>query len=223
MAESAAEKAVQGGKHLGRVLKEEGLEYYFGITGGHVFPMQVGMGREGIKLVHCRHEQAGAYAADGYARASGRVSVCIGTAGPGMTNTVSGIAHAFSCKSPVVAIYGQHPTWQDGRPAEHESQARDCVGYFTKWTQRVISPYTIAYFVKKAVRDALTYPQAPVALEFPLDIISTRTTASQQQGWVPNAFKYPEPTAADECSVEAAVKMLLAAERPVIAGGEAIF
>lgn len=93
MVERATEKAVQGGKHIGWVLREEGVEYYFGITGGHVFPIQVGLGMAGIKLLHMRHEQAGAYAADGYARASGKVGVCIGTAGPGMTNTISGIAH----------------------------------------------------------------------------------------------------------------------------------
>lgn len=223
MAGQAAEKAVQGGKHIGRVLKEEGVECYFGITGGHVLPIQVGLGMAGIKLLHVRHEQAGAYAADGYARASGKVGVCIGTAGPGMTNTISGMAHAYQCKSPVVAIYGQHRTWEDGRPAEHESQATQVVAPFTKWTRRIISPYTIAYFVKKAVRDALTYPQAPVALEIPLDILTVRTSLTQQQGWVPNAYKEPEPAPADAASVEAAVRMLLVSERPVIAGGEAIF
>ncbi len=223
MIERATEKAVQGGKHIGRVLREEGVEYYFGITGGHVFPIQVGLGMAGIKLLHMRHEQAGAYAADGYARASGKVGVCIGTAGPGMTNTISGIAHAQACKSPVVAIYGQHNTWEDGRPAEHESYAVQVVGPFTKWTRRIISPYTIAFFVKKAVRDALTYPQAPVALELPLDIQTVKTTLSQQQGWVPDAYKEPGPPEANTASVEAAVKMLLTAERPVIAGGEAGF
>ena len=223
MAEQSTEKAVQGGKHIGRVLREDGVEFYAGITGGHVHPIQVGMGMAGIKLLHVRHEQAGAYIADGYARACGKVGVCIGTAGPGMTNTISGIAHAWQCKSPVVAIYGQHRTWEDGRPAEHESYAVQVVAPFTKWTRRIVSPYTIAYFVKKAVRDALTYPQMPVALEIPLDILTVRSTQSQQQGWVPNAYKEPAPQPADEASVEAAVKMLLAAARPVIAGGEAIF
>ncbi|MFH0846492.1 MAG: thiamine pyrophosphate-binding protein [Chloroflexota bacterium] len=223
MVQQTVEKAVQGGKHIGRVLKEDGVQYYFGVTGGHVFQIQVGLGMAGIKFLHVRHEQTGAYIADGYARASGKVGVCIGTAGPGMTNTISGIAHAWQCKSPVVGIYGQHPTWEDGRPAEHEAYAVQELTHFTKWSMRIISPYTIAYFTKKAVRDALTYPQMPVALEIPLDILNVRSTTAQQQGWVPNAYKDPAPPAADAASVEAAVKMLLAAQRPVIAGGEAVF
>lgn len=96
----AEEKPVQGGKHIGRVLKEEGVEYYFGVTGGHIFPIQVGMGMAGIKMVHCRHEQAGGYAADAYARASGKVGVCVGTAGPGMTNQISAIAQALFLQEP---------------------------------------------------------------------------------------------------------------------------
>jgi len=218
-----AEKAVQGGKHIGRVLKEEGVEYYFGVTGGHIFPIQVGMGMAGIKMVHCRHEQAGGYAADAYARASGKIGVCIGTAGPGMTNQISAIATAYFCKSPVVAFYGQHRTYEDGRGALQESRADQILNSITKWTRRIIDPNTIAYFTKKACRDAMTYPQGPVALELPANISSVRTPNSAQIGFVDNSYSEPAPAQGDPASVEKAVKTLLAAERPVIAGGEDIF
>ncbi len=174
----AEEKSVQGGKHIGRVLKEEGVEYYFGVTGGHIFPTQVGMGMAGIKMIHCRHEQAAGYAADAYARASGKVGICIGTAGPGMTNQISAIATAYFCKSPVVAFYGQHRTYEDGRGGLQESRADQILNSITKWTRRIIDPKTIAYFTKKACRDAMTYPQGPVALELPENIVSVRTPNS---------------------------------------------
>ncbi len=223
MAQQPGQKAVQGGKHIGQVLKEEGVDVYFGIGGGHINPEMIGMGMSGIKLVHCRHEQAGGYAADAYARASGKLGVCVGTAGPGMTNTVSAVAQAYFCKSPVLAIYGQYSTIEDGRGAMQESRADQITNSITKWTRRIVSPYTLAYMTKKACRDAMTYPQGPVALEIPLDIVRTRSTLSQQVGWVPNAYKEPAPPAADAASVEAAVRLLLSAQRPVIAGGEAIF
>ncbi len=218
-----AERALQGGKHIGAVLKEEGVEYYFGIAGGHVNPLMIGLGMAGIKLVHMRHEQAGGYAADAYARASGKVGICFGTAGPGMTNMVSAITQAYSAKSAVVAFMGQHAAAEDGRGALQEARADQILNSFTKWTRRIVSPLTLAYFTKKAVRDALTYPQGPVVLEIPRDVMGVRTTMSQQQGYVPNAYQKPAPPHGDPASVEKAVKALLAAQRPIIAGGEAIF
>ncbi len=218
-----AEKAVQGGKHIARVLKEEGVEYIFGIAGGHVWPFMVGAGMAGIKLIHCRHEQAGGYAADAYARASGKVGVCFGTAGPGMTNTLSAIAQAYYAKSPVVGFFGQHYANQDGRMALQEGFAEPVLQPYTKWAKRIIHPSLFAYYTKKAFRDAMTYPQGPVALEFPADIIAQRTTVAGQVGFIENSYQEPDPAMASPESVEKAVKTLLGAERPVIAGGEDIF
>jgi len=217
------ERAVAGGKQIGRVLKEEGVQYMFGLQGGHIWSILVGAGMNGVKMVHFRHEQAGGYAADAYARSSGKVGICFGTAGPGMTNQISGIAQAFYAKSPVVGLYGAHGLMEDGRGSLQEGYAEPTLGKYTKWTKRVPSPNLIAFYVKKAIRDAMTYPQGPVALEFPIDVQLARTTFSQQSGFIDNAYPEPAPPAADADSVEKAVKILLAAERPVIAGGESIF
>jgi len=217
------EKLLQCGKHIARVLKEEGVEYQFGVTGGHIFPMNAGLGLAGIKLVHCRHEQTGAYAADAYARTSGKLGVCFGTAGPGMTNTVSGVAQAFWCKSPILALYGQHSTYEDGRDALQEGYAKETVGQYTKWTRRIVDPTLTSYYTKKACTDALAYPPGPVAIEIPLDIQARKTPVSRQQGYVANAFEKPAPVQADPASVEKAVKSLLEAERPVVVGGEGVF
>ncbi len=220
---AAQERAVAGGKQIGRVLKEEGVEFMFGLQGGHIWSILVGAGMNGVKMVHFRHEQAGGYAADAYARASGKVGICFGTAGPGMSNQASAIAQAYYAKSPVVALYGAHGLGEDGRGALQEGYAEPMLSKITKWTRRVASPNLIAFYTKKAIRDAMTYPQGPVALEFPIDVQLARTTFSQQFGFIDNSYPEPAPPAADADSVEKAVKILLAAERPVIAGGEAVF
>jgi len=217
------EKLLHGGQQIGRVLKAEGVEYQFGVGGGHIFPIMAGLGQAGIKMVHCRHEQGGAYAADAYARASGKIGVCFGTAGPGMTNTISAVAQAYWCKSPVLALYGQHMTFEDGRDALQEGYAEKVVTPFTKWTKRIVDPTLLSYYTKKACTDALAYPPAPVALEVPVNIQSKRTPASAQKGYVDKAFQEPAPDLADTASVEKAVKSLLEAERPIIAGGEGVF
>jgi len=217
------EKLLSGGKQMARVLKEEGVEYTFGVSGGHIWPFNAGCGVAGIKMVHMRHEQAGGYAADAYARSTGKVGVCFGTAGPGMTNQLSGIVQASSARSPVVAFYGQHLSFEDKRSALQEGYATPIMSQYCKWATRVISPYTMAYVTKKAFRDAMTYPQGPIAIEVPVDIWNIKTPASAQMGFIDNS--YPEPTLphGDPVAVEKAVRLLLEAERPIIVGGGGVF
>jgi len=217
------ERALQGGKHIARVLKEEGVEYHFGLHGGQIMPFLVGLGMEGIKLVHVRHEQSGPYCADGYAKASRKVGISFTTAGPGMTNAISGIAHCYYSKTPLVHFTGQVTRREDGRGATHESRADQMLNVITKWTRRVLDPTRLAYWTKKAIRDAMTYPQGPVVLEIPQDVLTTRTTLAQQGGYAPNAYEEPLPYPANPAAVEKAVKTLLSAERPVIVGGQDIW
>jgi acetolactate synthase-1/2/3 large subunit len=217
------EKAIQGGKHIARVLKEEGVEYHFGLHGGQIMAFLVGMGMEGIKLVHIRHEQAGPYAADGYAKASRKIGVSFTTAGPGITNAISGIAHCYYSKTPLLHITGQVTRREDGRGATHESRADQMLNAVTKYTRRVLDPTRVAYWTKKAVRDAMTYPQGPVVLEIPQDVLTTRTTLTQQGGYVPNAYPEPLPYQANPAAIEKAVKALISAERPVIVGGQDVW
>ena len=218
------EKAVQGGKHIARVLKEEGVEYYFGLVGGEMYTIMVGCGMEGIELVHVRHEQAGAYAADGYARASGKVGICFGTSGPGLTNMVSGIAHAQKCYSPVVCFIGEHGMIADGRGGSQECNGDRILPSLTKWTRRIVDEHTLAFFTKKAIRDAMTYPQGVCAIIIPRDINPRRTTIAQQVGFVPNAYEKPLPTMGNPAAVEKAVDTLLnVTKKPVIAAGNGIF
>ena len=93
---------VDGGTLIGRILKEQNVEYLFAVNGGHTFPILANIRDNGIKLIHMRHEQATAYAADVYARVTGKPGSCCVTAGCGLTNAVTGLCGAGLTNSAVV-------------------------------------------------------------------------------------------------------------------------
>lgn len=104
-----------GAKILVEGLQREGVETIFGYPGGVVLPIYDELYDSSLRHILVRHEQAAAHAADGFARASGRVGVCLATSGPGACNLVTGIATAYMDSVPIVAITGQVPTSQIGR------------------------------------------------------------------------------------------------------------
>ena len=93
---------LQGGRLAARAIAAHGVDTIFTLSGGHVMPIYEGCRLEGVRVVDVRHEQAAAHAADGYARATGRVGVCVATSGPGATNLVTGLATAQMDSVPVV-------------------------------------------------------------------------------------------------------------------------
>src|ERR1700740_827599 len=105
---------VDGGTLVARVLRSQGVKYLFAVNGGHTWPILAALRDYGIKLIHMRHEQSCAYAADGWARTTGTAGVCSVTAGCGLTNAVTGLCAAGLAGSAVVCIAGQHPTTEDG-------------------------------------------------------------------------------------------------------------
>src|SRR5689334_21371403 len=111
--ETSPDGIVDGGELVSRVLESQGVKYMFAINGGHTFPILATLRGHGIKLIHMRHEQACAYAADAYARTSGKPGVCSVTAGCGLTNAVTGLCGAGLAGSAVVCIAGQDPTTED--------------------------------------------------------------------------------------------------------------
>lgn len=216
---------ITGGEAVGRVLKEEGVQYLFGVAGGHVFPLITGIVGQGIRMIHMRHEQTGVYAADGYARAAGEMGVCFGTAGPGMTNMLSGIAQAFICRSPVLCLFGQHLTNEDKREPIQEAYAADICRSITKWTVRAVDWRMLSFLTKKAAREMGIYPPGPVGIEIPLNILVRRDKTANQRAYAPGG-KFPGAAdmaaAGNPVSVEKVVEMILSAERPVIVAGEGV-
>ena len=101
-----------GGELVARVLKEAGVAHAFTLCGGHILPIYDGCVSEGIGLIDVRHEQAAAHAADAYARLTRNIGVAVVTAGPGVTDAVTGVANAYSARSPLLLIGGAAPLGQ---------------------------------------------------------------------------------------------------------------
>lgn len=218
---------LSGGQAIAKILKEEGVPQVFGIHGGHIWSMLSAVCKEGIKMIHMRHEQSGAYSADGWGRVSRRPGVCFGTAGPGLYNMLGALAHAYLARSPVVALVGQHGTRQDGWGPFQEGYGEDACRSFTKWSKRVIDTGMVSYFVQKAFRDAVAYPPGPVLVEIPADVLGMlgqNPHKAEQVGYVsPGQISEPGRSQGDAVEVEKAVRLLLEAERPLVLGGNGIY
>lgn len=214
---------VDGGTLVGRVLKEQGVRYLFAINGGHTFPILANLRDNGIKLIHMRHEQATAYAADAYARTTGQAGVCCVTAGCGLTNAITGLCVAGLTNSAVVCLSGQHPTLEDGIGSFQEAYGSDICRSFSKYVKRVLDWPRISVDLRQAFREALSPPQGVALVEFPANVLYHQDEEKKQ---FPGAKHYDADelrAQADPRAVERAVDLLAKAEQPLLVAGDGIF
>src|SRR6266481_8382812 len=170
-----------GGALVARVMRENRVKYCFTINGGHLFPILANLKNNEIKMIHMRHEQATAYAADAYARITGEPGVCMVTAGCGLTNAVTGLCLAAMTNSAVVCISGQHLNTQDHQGSFQEAYGSDVVRSFAKYTKRGTDFSTIEFDMRLAFREALTPPQGVALVEVPQNILYTSGDDSKQK------------------------------------------
>jgi len=215
--------SMDGGALVGRILKELGVKYLFAINGGHTFPILANLRNNGVRLIHMRHEQACAYAADAYARSSGEVGVCSVTAGCGLTNAVTGLCVAGLTNSAVVCIAGQHPTTEDAMGSFQEAYGADICRSFSKYVKRVLDWSTIEVDVRQAFREARTHPQGPSIVEIPTNLLYHGEDPSGQRKGAKVYSPEEVRSQGDPRQIERALDLLLAAERPLIAAGDGIF
>ena len=224
-AESVPSTAVKidGGGLVARVLQSQGVKYLFAVNGGHTWPILAALRDYGIKLIHMRHEQSCAYAADGWARTTGTPGVCSVTAGCGLTNAVTGLCAAGLAGSAVVCIAGQHPTTEDGLGSFQEAYGSEVCRSFSKFTKRVIDWSTIEVDLRQAFRDATNPPQGVALVEIPTNILDRGGLESNQRRGARVYALGELRSGADPRSIEQAIEILLAAKRPLIAAGDGIF
>ncbi len=215
---------VTAAQAMAGVLREEGVEYIFGVGGGTIFPFMLAACEQGIGIVHARHEQGAAFAADAYGRSGRRPGVVFLFGGPGFTNACNGIAQAYYSKSPMVVFVGQHTTMTDFPGAEAPSYATEAARRFTKSATRIIDDRLCALLTKRAFIEAKAYPPGPVLLEIPGNLTVIKRPLRQQRGYLPDALRQPPAVGgSDPRAVEEAVRLLRAAERPVVVGGEGLW
>ncbi len=210
-----------GAKILIEGLQREGVDIIFGYPGGSVLPIYDELYESPLRHILVRHEQAAAHAADGYARASGRVGVCLATSGPGACNLVTGIATAYMDSVPMVAITGQVPTSMLGNDAFQESDITGITMPVTKHNYLVKRTEDIGRVVKEAFYIAGTGRKGPVLVDFPKDVV-TREIEDRDPGEI--RLRGYQPTYKGHSKqIEKAIELITLAERPVIyAGGGVI-
>ena len=216
LASRSAEDDVKltGSKILLECLLQEEVETIFGYPGGTVINIYDDLMDSPIQHILTRHEQAAVHAADGYARATGKVGVAIATSGPGATNTITGIATAYMDSIPLVVITGQVPTPLIGNDAFQEADVIGLTRPITKHNYLVRDVKDLADTVKKAFYIARTGRPGPVVIDLPKDV--QLATAK---------FEYPETVelrgykpnfSGNTRMIEKAAKMILSAKKPVL-------
>ncbi len=210
-----------GAKALVKSLEAEGVEIVFGIPGGVLLPVFDELHRSRIRKVLTRHEQGAAHAADGYARATGRVGVCMATSGPGATNLVTGIATAFMDSVPLVAITGQVATNLIGTDAFQEADTTGITMPIVKHNYLVKNPADIPDVVQEAFYIASTGRPGPVVIDVPVDVSRGELTYHRREHPVLRGYR---PTyKGHKKQIRLAAQAILRARNPVIyAGGGVI-
>jgi len=161
---------MKGAKILIESLRKERVEVIFGYPGGSVLPIFDELYDAPIRFILTRHEQGAAHAADGYARATGKVGVCMATSGPGATNLVTGIATAYMDSIPIVAITGQVKTFLIGNDAFQEADVTGITRPITKHNYLVKDVKDLATTIKEAFHIAQTGRPGPVVIDLPVDV-----------------------------------------------------
>ena len=212
---------ITGGEAVVRSLAAHNVDTVFGIPGTHNLGIYEALrATGGIRHILARHEQGAAFMADGYARASGEVGVCISTTGPAALNTLASLGTAFSDSSPVLCIASQIPAEGIGLDKGYLHECQDQLGSFapvTKWRARADTVEAIPGVMREAFAQMLSGRPRPTAVEIPCDTLDESDEVTMP---APAAVDRPAP---DPEQVEQAARLLRTARRPVIwAGGGVI-
>jgi acetolactate synthase-1/2/3 large subunit len=206
----------RSGAHiLLEALKAEGVDTVFGIPGGSVIPILDALyDDEDLRYILMRHEQGAGHAADGYARATGKVGVCLATSGPGATNLVTALATANFDSAPMVAITGQVKTHLIGNDAFQEADITGIARPCTKHTYLVRDVTRLGAYMRAAFHIARTGRPGPVLVDIPVDVAVAKTGAP-----LPDAADLPgyKPvTKGNRRQIKRAAQAINAAERPLL-------
>ena len=212
---------LSGGQLAAKALKEAGVEVIFTLSGGHIMPLYEGCLDEGIKIVDVRHEQAAVHAADSWARCNpGKIGVAAITAGPGVTDGVTGVANAWRANSPILVFGGQGPFNNLRRGSLQEMDHIGVMRPITKYADACYESYRIPEYVELAIRHAISGTPGPAFLEIPMDIFMGQV--EDDNVIVPRIRTTAPRTSPDRVEVREALELLSKAERPMLMAGTAV-
>ena len=219
-----APRELTGSQILCEALMREGVDFLYGYPGGAIMPFYDALtGYPALHHVLVRHEQAAAHAADGYARATGKVGVCVATSGPGATNLVTGLATSFMDSTPIVAITGQVARQFIGRDAFQETDIIGVTQPITKHNFMVRNIEDLADIVHEAFQLARSGRPGPVLVDVPKDIqlgkMLYRPAATIRSFVHASKNKTPQPA---DFSIQQAARLIATAHKPLIMAGHGI-
>lgn len=217
---------ITGSEALMRALQAEGVDTIFGYPGGAIMPVYDSLydytRKENPIFNHIlvRHEQGAAHAAEGYARVSGKVGVCIVTSGPGATNTITGIADAMMDNTPIVVIAGQVGVAALGSDAFQEVDLVGITQPITKWSYQIRRPEDVAWAVSRAFYIAKSGRPGPVVLDFPKNAQVNKVEYKQEKVNFIRSYN-PYPTI-DQNYIKKAADLINSAKKPFVLVGQGV-
>jgi acetolactate synthase-1/2/3 large subunit len=208
---------ITGGQVIARALKAEGVDTVFTLTGGHIMPIMDGCVSEGMNVVDVRHEQAASHAADAYARLTGKLGVAVVTAGPGVTDALTGVANAFYANTPMILIGGRHLTREDLKGGLQEMDHPKLFESITRWSATAWQTGRLAEYIATAARHAFSNRGGPVFMDAPWDV--TADLVEENAIVWPKQARANHPAGVADDVLEQIVAALASAQNPVIFGG----
>jgi acetolactate synthase-1/2/3 large subunit len=208
---------------IARFLRARGVDRVFALCGGHVMPIWMRLDAEGIRIVDVRDERAAVYMAHAYGELSGRIGVALVTAGPGVTNAMTGIANAHAARAPLLILSGTPPRAQENRGALQDMLHTEFVRPLTRYARTVREPDLVLQELDEALARAAGVggEPGPVYLDFPVDTQRAESSRAMNEVMSPEWFApralielHPDPAA-----VVRALELLWAAKRPLVITG----
>lgn len=209
---------MNGGEIMARALKDQGVDYMFGIVGFPVHPIARAAQKVGIKFYGCRNEQAASYAAGAVGYLTGRPGACLVVSGPGVVHGLSGLANAKENCWPMILIGGASPVKQNGMGAFQEERQTLIATPFCKFAHDVETPRRIPFYVEMAVRNSIYGRPGAVYLDMPDDIILGEAEESEVK--FPKRCADPPRMTAPQEYVDQAIGVLRQAKRPLVIVGK---
>jgi len=210
-------KTVKAGSLAADIFAREGVRYIFGIPGGHIYPMMEGADQRGIEFIGTRHEMTAAFAAEGWALTTGRLGVCTGTAGPGVTNLLTGMGNAAVGGYPVLYFGGRARVSEFDRNELQDFNQLPVVAPMAKYARAVADPARLTEYVGQAVAQATTGRPGPAYIEMPRDLMEQPIDADAVPR--PPVFRSSDAPQADPAAIAAAADMIAEAQRPLMIVG----
>jgi acetolactate synthase-1/2/3 large subunit len=213
---------VHGGQLAARTLKQAGVEVIFTLPGGHIMPIVDGCLDEGIKIVDVRHEQAAVHAADAWARCNpGEIGVAAITAGPGVTDGVTGVANAWRANSPILVFGGQGPFGSLRKGSLQEMDHLGVMRPITKFADAVYQTHRIPEYIELAIRHAVSGIPGPAFLEIPMDVFIGQVD-DWEQAPIPRVRTESPRVSPDWDEVRRAIELLQGCRRPMLMAGTSV-